>query len=83
MAGTVTVTSTATRATTRSARLFPVTRFRSLRRTGTIGLALTAWDIWRRIPKKHRRVILRQARKHGPKVATKLMQQRQRRRRSG
>jgi hypothetical protein len=41
---------------------------------------LTAWDIWRRIPKKHRRAILRQARKHGPTVATKLMQQRQRRR---
>jgi hypothetical protein len=55
-------------------------RLRSLRRTGTIGLALTAWDIWRRIPKQHRRAIVRQARIHGPRVATKLMQQRQRRR---
>jgi hypothetical protein len=62
-----------------------VAGFRSLRRAGPVGLALTAWDIWRRIPKKHRRAILRQARKHGPKVATKLMQQRerQRRRRAG
>jgi hypothetical protein len=77
---TVTVTR-ATRATARSARLLPVARFRSLRRAGPIGVALTAWDIWRRIPKKHRRAILRQARKHGPTVATKLMQQRQRRRR--
>jgi hypothetical protein len=56
-------------------------RLRALRRTGTIGLALTAWDIWRRIPKQHRRVIVRQARKHGPRVAAKLIEQRQRRRR--
>jgi hypothetical protein len=55
-----------------------VASFRSLRRTGAIGIALTAWDIWRRIPKKHRRAILRQARRHGPIVATKLMEQRRR-----
>jgi hypothetical protein len=55
-----------------------VASFRSLRRTGAIGIALTAWDIWRRIPKKHRRAILRQARRHGPIVAAKLMQQRRR-----
>jgi hypothetical protein len=58
-----------------------VARFRSFGRTGPIGVALTAWEIWRRIPKKHRSAILRQARKHGPAVATKLIQQRQRRRR--
>ncbi|MDQ2909957.1 MAG: hypothetical protein M3R39_02915 [Actinomycetota bacterium] len=58
-------------------------RFSSFRRAGPLGLALTAWDVWRRIPKKHRRTILRQARKHGPKVASKLVQQRQRRRRAG
>ena len=55
---------------------------KSFRRTGTIGLALTAWDIWRRIPKEHRRLIVRQARKHGPRVASKLMEQ-QRRRKAG
>ena len=55
--------------------------FRSFRRTGTIGLALTAWDIWRRIPKQQRRAIVRQARKHGPRLASKLMEQQQRRRR--
>jgi hypothetical protein len=55
--------------------------FSAFRRTGTIGLALTAWDIWRRIPKQHRRVILRQARIHGPRLASKLMEQQQRRRR--
>jgi hypothetical protein len=81
-----TVTGTATteaETTSASGRLFRMAGFRSLRRTGTIGVALTAWDIWRRIPKKHRRAILRQARKHGPKVAAKLMQQQQRRRRAG
>jgi hypothetical protein len=57
--------------------------FRALRRAGPIGIALTAWDIWRRIPKQHRRTIVRQARKHGPRVASKLMQQQQRRRRAG
>jgi hypothetical protein len=58
-----------------------VARLRSFRGAGPIGLALTAWDIWRRIPKQHRRAILRQARRYGPVVAGKLMQQRQRRRR--
>jgi hypothetical protein len=56
--------------------------FRAFRRAGPVGLALTAWDIWRRIPKHHRRAIVRQARKHGPIVAAKIMQQ-QRRRRAG
>jgi hypothetical protein len=50
-------------------------RFSAFRRAGPVGLALTAWDIWRRIPKHHRRTIVRQARKHGPKVAAKLVQQ--------
>jgi hypothetical protein len=49
---------------------------RSLRRTGTIGLALTAWDIWRRIPPEHRKTILRQARKQAPKVAKRVMEAR-------
>ena len=52
--------------------------FRRLRRTGTIGLALTVWDLWRRIPPRHRRTILRQARKHGPKVAKRVIEARRR-----
>ena len=51
-------------------------RFAGLRRTGTIGLALTAWDIWRRIPRRHRKMILKQARTHGPKVAKRVMEAR-------
>jgi hypothetical protein len=54
--------------------------FSAFRRTGTIGLALTAWDIWRRIPKQHRRVIIRQGRKYGPILAAKLIEQQRRRR---
>jgi len=59
-----------------------VGRFRRLatRRAGPLGLALTAWDVWRRIPPKHRKMILRQTRKHGPRVASQLMKARRRRR---
>jgi hypothetical protein len=47
-----------------------VARFGRLltRRAGPLGLALTAWDVWRRIPKKQRQQIMRHARKHGPTV---------------
>jgi len=39
------------------------------RRFGAVGIALTAYDVWRRIPKRHRRQIVTAARKHGPRVA--------------
>jgi hypothetical protein len=51
------------------------------RRAGPIGLALTAFDIWRRLPKKQRRQILAATRKHGPRVAAKVMKGAQQRRR--
>ncbi len=38
------------------------------RRAGPLTVALTAWDIWRRIPPQHRQVLLRQARTQGPKL---------------
>jgi hypothetical protein len=47
---------------------------------GPVGVVLTAIDIWRRIPPKHRRRIVAQARKHGPRLA-KAAAERQRRRR--
>ncbi|MDQ2984788.1 MAG: aldehyde dehydrogenase family protein [Actinomycetota bacterium] len=50
------------------------------RRAGPVGVALTAWDLWRRIPPKQRRRIMRQARKHGPTVAKKIVQARRNRR---
>jgi hypothetical protein len=49
------------------------------RRAGPVGLALTAYDIWRRIPKRHRRQIVAATRKHGPRVAAQLMERRRRR----
>jgi hypothetical protein len=48
------------------------------RRAGPIGLALTAWDIWRRLPPRQRRQIVDIARKHGPKVAARVIQARAR-----
>jgi hypothetical protein len=48
------------------------------RRAGPVGLALTAFDIWRRIPKRQRRQIIAATRKHGPRVARHLIQRRRR-----
>jgi hypothetical protein len=47
----------------------PRARYLLTRRVGTLGLVMTAWDIWRRIPKKHRRRIYGEVRKHAPTVA--------------
>jgi hypothetical protein len=38
-------------------------------RVGALGLALTLYDIYRRLPPKQRRQVLELTRKHGPKVA--------------
>ena len=51
------------------------------RKMGPVGLALTAFDIWRRIPKKQRRQIIAQARKHGPRLAKAAVERQRRRRR--
>jgi hypothetical protein len=40
------------------------------RRAGPVGLALTAYDIWRRLPPKQRKRLLAQARRHGPRLAS-------------
>ena len=50
-------------------------------RPGPVGLALTLYDVWRRLPPKQRKQVLNLARKHGPKAAAKLLEfQRARRR---
>jgi hypothetical protein len=51
---------------------------RLTRRFGPIGIALTAWDIWRRLPPAQRKQVLNIARKHGPMVASKVLQARAR-----
>jgi hypothetical protein len=45
-------------------------------RFGPIGLALAAYDVWRRLPPKQRKQVVDVARKHGPKVAARVMQAR-------
>jgi hypothetical protein len=40
-----------------------------LPRTGPIGVAVTAWSLWQRLPPSQRRIILEQLGRHGPKVA--------------
>jgi hypothetical protein len=57
-----------------------VAMFRPARRFGAIGIALTAWDIWRRIPPRHRKLIIKQARKHGPTIAARIVEGGRRRR---
>ena len=36
---------------------------------GPLGTAMVLWDVWKRIPPRQRKQILKQARKHGPTVA--------------
>lgn len=49
-------------------------RPRRFRGAGAIGLVLTAWDVWKRIPPRHRKQIVKQARKHGPRLAARMIQ---------
>ena len=39
------------------------------RRIGPVGVALTLWDVWRRLPPRQRRWMMQQARTHGPRLA--------------
>lgn len=45
---------------------------------GPVGIALTAWDIWRRLPPRQRKQLINIARKHGPRVAARVMEARAR-----
>jgi hypothetical protein len=44
-------------------------RFRP--KLGPIGLALTAWDVYRRLPPQQQKLVRDLARKHGPRVAAR------------
>lgn len=39
------------------------------RRLGPVGIALTAYDVWRRIPKQYRRRIIAEVARQGPRLA--------------
>jgi hypothetical protein len=43
-------------------------------RPGPVGIALALVDVWRRLPPRQRKQVLKLARKHGPKAASKLLQ---------
>lgn len=48
------------------------------RRAGPFGVALTLWDVWRRLPPAQRKRLLDAARKHGPRVASRAYELRRR-----
>ncbi len=50
-------------------------------RPAPIAVALTLYDVWRRLPPKQRKQVLLLARKHGPTVAAKVVKLRSGRRR--
>jgi len=43
-----------------------------LRRFGVVGLFLTAYDVWRRIPAERRRKLLAGGRRHGSRIAARF-----------
>jgi len=43
------------------------------RRVGPLGIALTAYDIWKRLPESQRRRLLEQGRKQGPRIAAEAV----------
>jgi hypothetical protein len=46
---------------------------RLMRRAGPVGLALTAYDVWKRLSPRQRQLVLRQAKRYGPFVAAQAM----------
>ena len=55
----------------------------ALTRVPPVWLALTAWQMWRRLPPPVRRRIRREARKHGPQAARAVQRAVERRVRPG
>jgi hypothetical protein len=43
-----------------------------LRRLGPVGLVLTAYDVWRRIPVRRRKLLLAGGRRYGSRLAARL-----------
>jgi len=49
------------------------------RKLGAFTIAVTVWDLWRRLPRRQRRWVFKQARKHGPRVAKQVYSAQRRR----
>jgi hypothetical protein len=47
-------------------------RIKSSRRVNPVGTAVMVWGLWRRLPKRQRKWVLTQARKHGPRIARQV-----------
>ena len=41
---------------------------------GPVGVALTLWDVYRRLPPRQQKMVRDLARKHGPRVAARALQ---------
>jgi hypothetical protein len=50
-----------------------VPRVPKIGKAGPLGLALTAYEIWRKLPPKQRKQMLGLMREHGPRAATALI----------
>jgi hypothetical protein len=51
------------------------------RRPSPWGTAILLWNLWRRLPPKQRQQLMRQARKHGPRIAKQVYAARRKSRR--
>jgi len=49
-------------------------------RPGPVGIAITLFDVWRRLPPKQRKQVLSLALVHGPRAAAKLIEMQRTRR---
>ena len=58
-----------------------VPRPKLTRKLGPVTVALTMYDIWRRLPPGQRKWVARQARKHGPRLAQQAINASKNRRR--
>jgi hypothetical protein len=43
------------------------------RQAGPVGLALAAWDVWRRLSPRQKRLIVKHAKRHGPRIAAHVV----------
>jgi hypothetical protein len=43
------------------------------RGAGPLGLALSAYDVWRRLSPRQRQLLLKQVKRHGPRIAGEAM----------
>ena len=52
--------------------------FRNLRRPSAIGIAFTAWEIWRRLPQEQRNALIKQAGRYSSQLVEQVRAKRRR-----